>query len=435
MSGAGRTTADPDTKSTITRPEETGGTERRPARSRIGKILVLSIWEDTWSLGEGSGVADEVEFIRHLVERGIELHFLIPEPAGSTTSRVSERLFYHTYPNIFRKYERAPTIMKRLVWPASFRGAVAEPLRNLAREIEPDILLGFSHYSLWPLSRLGGELGIPTAVKLFGVMDLGRLDMPGWKYWWKNFEQISALRHPVDRYIVLNDGTMGDRALERLGVPTDRISFLPNGIDVEWAHMDIDRSEARRDLGLPEDKILIVTYSRLVSSKRVDLFLKAASGMAPEVLDRIGIIVGGDGPERANLENLARELDIADRTVFTGAIPYDGVPRLLKASDIFVGTNELTNMSLPPCEAILCGVPVVAFDNSGTSEVVREGETGLLVRDGDVRHLTRRLEEIIVDDGLRERLSRQAAAFGRGYFIPWEERISHEIEILEKLLD
>ena len=72
MSGAGRTTADPDTKSTIIRPEETGGTERRPARSRIGKILVLSIWEDTWSLGEGSGVADEVEFIRHLVERGID---------------------------------------------------------------------------------------------------------------------------------------------------------------------------------------------------------------------------------------------------------------------------------------------------------------------------------------------------------------------------
>lgn len=98
------------------------------------------------------------------------------------------------------------------------------------------------------------------------------------------------------------------------------------------------------------------------------------------------------------------------------------------------GTNELTNMSLPPCEAILCGVPVVAFDNSGTSEVVRNGEAGLLVRDGDVRHLAGRLRELIEDDGLRERLSRQAAEFGREYLVSWEERIRVELESLEKLV-
>lgn len=432
MSGAERATTDPITRSGRGAPDEGGATR---TESRIRKILVLSIWEDTWSLGEGSGVADEVYFIKNLVERGIELHFLIPEPAGNRTPRDSERLIYHTYPNIFRRYERTPTIVKRIIWPGFFRGAATDPLRRLALDIEPDILLGFSHYALWPLSRLGKELDIPTAVKLFGVMDLGRLDMPGWKYWWKNFEQINALRHPVDRYIVLNDGTMGNRALELLGVPPGRISFLPNGMDMEWANIETDRSETRRHFGLPVDKTLVVTYSRLVRSKRVDLFLKALSMLAPETLDRIGIAIGGEGPERDGLERLARDLGLSERTFFTGVIPHGEVARFLDASDIFVGTNELTNMSLPPCEAILCGVPVVAFDNSGTSEVVRDGETGLLVRDGDVRHLAGRLTELIEDDGLRDRLSRQAAAFGRGHFVSWDERIEMELEILEQLLE
>ena len=403
-------------------------------RGRINTILILSIWEDTWSLGEGSGVADEVHFVRHCIERGIELHFLIPESAGSRASRDSERLFYHTYPNVFEKYERLPTIMKRIVWPRSFRAVVTPPLGNLARELRPDILLGFSHYALPSISRLGAELGLPTAVKLFGVMDLGRFDMPGWKYRWKNFEQMSALRHPVDRYIVLNDGTRGDRALERLGIPEDKISFLPNGMDVEWAEMKFDRAEARRHFGLPGEKILAVTLSRLVPSKRVDLFLEAASNLAPVILDSIGIVIGGDGPERERLERLSRDLGLGGTTFFPGVIPHDEVPRFFAASDIFVGTNELTNMSLPPCEAILCGVPVVAFDNAGTSEVVREGETGLLVRDGDVEHLTERLTELMDKDRLRERLSRQAAAFGKRHFVSWEERIAMEIEILEDLV-
>ena len=64
---------------------------------------------------------------------------------------------------------------------------------------------------------------------------------------------------------------------------------------------------------------------------------------------------------------------------------------------------------------------------------MRDGDTGLLVRDGDIRRLAGRLAEIIEDGGLRGRLSRQAAAFGREYFVSWDDRIGMEIEILERL--
>jgi glycosyltransferase involved in cell wall biosynthesis len=398
------------------------------------KILVLSIWEDIWSLGEGGGVADELQFIRHLTARGIELHFLIPAPKVRNTSLGDALLTYHTYPNIFRALRGWPGIVRRFLWPALFPLVVMRSLERLCRELEPDILLGFTHYSFCPLNRIGRRLGIPTVVKLFGVMYLGRFDLPRPKYIWKSFEQIIALRFPVDRYIVLNDGTQGKAALMRLGVPEEKISFLPNGVETEWADIPVDPEKARRAMGLPLDRVLVVTVSRLVKSKRIELFLRAATMMSREAQERSAIVIGGDGPERQRLEAEARRLGLGERVIFTGVIPHGEVVRFLKASDVFAATNELTNMSLPPCEAILCGVPVVAFDVPGTSEIVRDGETGLLVAEGDVPELARKLELLVRDDELRGRLGRRAAEFGRDYFVSWDERIEMELEVFEELL-
>ena len=398
------------------------------------KILILSIWEDIWSLGEGGGVADELQFIRHLTARGIELHFLIPAPKDKNTTLGGALVTYHTYPNIFRALARLPGIAKRFLWPALFPFVVMGKLGGLARDLEPDIILGFTHYALYPLNRIGRRLGIPTVVKLFGVMYLDRFDFPRLKYLWKSFEQVIALRFSVDRYIILNDGTRGRMALMRLGIPEAKISFLPNGMDTEWADLAVDRVEARRAMGLPLDRVLVVTFSRLVKSKRIELFLRAVATMDASMLERSAIVIGGDGPERSRLELEARRLGLGERAIFTGVIPHREVARFLKASDVFAATNELTNMSLPPCEAILCGVPVVAFNVSGTAEVVRDGETGLLVKDADVPEFSRKLELLIRDEELRLRLGRRAADFGRSYFVSWDRRIEMELEVFTMLM-
>ena len=186
-------------------------------------------------------------------------------------------------------------------------------------------------------------------------------------------------------------------------------------------------------MGLPEKDLLVVTFARLVDTKQVDHFIEAAALLRKEAARGTTFVIGGDGPMRPALERLARDKGLGDRFIFTGVIPHEKVVRFLKASDIFVGTNDLTNMSLPPCEAILCGVPVIAYDNSGTSEVVRDGETGLLVPDGDIERLAERLSQLIEDSELRESLSRGAAAFGRSHFVSWDERISREIDALQAI--
>jgi glycosyltransferase involved in cell wall biosynthesis len=400
---------------------------------KLDKILILSIWEDIWSLGNEGGVADELQFVRNLTKRGIELHFLIPEPKEKRETLRDPLLTYHTYPNIFEAFELFPSIVKRFIWPTLFPFVVLRRLERLASEIKPDILMGFTHYSLFPLRTIGRRLGIPTVAKLFGVTYLDRFDFPKLKYLRKGVEQVIALRSAVDHYIVLNDGTRGEMALTRLGIPREKISFLPNGMDTEWADLPIDRNEAREAMGLPRDKILVITFSRLVKSKRIVLLLRAIALMDPSLRGKAVFVIGGDGPERARLERETAKLGLGDAVIFKGVIPHRDIVYLLKASDIFAATNELTNMSLPPCEAILCGVPVVAFDVSGTSEVVRDGETGLLVKDGDVAEFSRKLELLIRDDALRMRLGEQAAVFGRSHFVSWDARIDMEFRVLEGL--
>jgi len=400
----------------------------------IKKIVILSIWDEIWSLGKGGGVADELHFIEKLLARGIELDFLIPEPPTGKPPLEIENITYHTYPNIFRKFSRFPILIKRFIWPLSFPVVVTKRLEELVKETEPDLILGFTPYALFPLNRVGRKLNIPTAVKLFGVMYLDRFDFPKIKYLWKSFDQLISLRFPVDHYIILNDGTRGKMALETLGIPKGKISFLPNGMDVEWIDVDVDRESIRKQLKLPLDKVIVITYSRLVKSKRIEILLRAIALLDPATRSKIHVVIGGDGPERKYLENEAERLGIKGLVSFIGVIPHKDVVHVLKACDIFSATNELTNMSLPPCEAILCGVPVVAFDVSGTSEVVRDYETGLLVKDGDIKGFSEKLSELINDTELREKLGRQAKEFARGYFVSWNERIKMEIDVMEKVI-
>lgn len=386
-----------------------------------------------WELGEESGPSDEFHFIRYLTERGIELHFLIPEPPNGKPESGNPLLTYHTYPNIYRRLKRYPRLLSRLIRVFAAPHAMLKRAWELMGVVDPDLVLGFSYYSLYPLYRIGRKYDVPTVNKFFGVMYLDRTDLGLMRYWWYNYEQIAFLRFPVDHYIVLNDGTMGDRALEKRGIPPGKISFLPNGMDFEWLDERVDPAEARSRLGFPSGGVLVATLSRLVRSKRVDLFLEAASKIDPVLLEKVTLVIGGDGPERQRLEREARTLGLEDKVIFTGVIKRGDLPSFFRASDIFVATNELTNMSLPPCEAILCGVPVVAFDVCGTSEVIREGESGLLAEDGDIEELARKMQLLIENEGLRRELGRRAAEFGAKHLVGWDERMQAELDVLKRV--
>lgn len=397
------------------------------------RLLVVSPWESAWSLGRGAGVSDDHYFIRGFTAAGYEIHFLVPEGAGNEGPR-SEQVQSHTYPNFFHKTRNLPRFVKRLTWLRMFNSAVLPRTLALARSLRPDFVLGHSHYAALITSRCRRDLGIPSGVKLFGVMDLVHTEWPRWKYFFKNFEQIAALRHPQDAWIVLDDGTRGDRVLASRGLPEEKIFFLPNGVNLEWQEETYDRAGARAELGVGDDTSVVLFLARFVASKRPEEVVSIIPRVHEKTGGRVKFVFAGDGPQRASCEALARRLGVSDAAAFIGIVPHADVPRIMAASDLFVTTSSLTNMAIPTCEAFICGLPVAAYDTGDTNKVVVPGETGALAADGDREQLADAVVSLLGDEDGLKRLGNNARRFARDNFTGWDERVRMELDIINRLI-
>ncbi len=397
------------------------------------RLLVVSPWESEWSLDGKAGVSDDFYFIRGFKHAGFELHFLAPEGVGKTAARADEVKTY-TYPNFFHKTRNLPRFVKRMTWPWMFDSVVMPRALSLARSLRPHFVLGHSHYCARTTHRCRRELGIPAGLKLFGVMDLVHTEWPRWKYFFKNFEQIAALRYAQDAWIVLDDGTRGDRVLALRGVPEEKTFFLPNGVNLEWQDATYDRTAARADLGVKHDARVVLFLARFVASKRP----QEVVSIIPRVLElttrEVTFVFAGDGPERPACEDLARRLGVSGAARFTGTVQHADVPRVMAASDLFITTSSLTNMAIPTCEAFICGLPAAAYDTGDTNKVVIPGKTGLLVEDGNRTRLADAVAALLDDEDELRRLGENARRFARENFTGWDERIRMELEIINRLI-
>jgi glycosyltransferase involved in cell wall biosynthesis len=221
-----------------------------------------------------------------------------------------------------------------------------------------------------------------------------------------------ALARVSDRLIGVSQATVDD--LVRLGVaPRERFRVLPLGLDLDPLTRlgGGPRAEARAELGVGEEEILLVFAGRVVPIKRLDLLL-AALARARRDDGRLRLAVAGDGEERPALERRAAELGLGEAVRFLG---YRRELRpLFAAADLAVlsSDNEGTPVSL--IEAAAAGLPAVATDAGGVREVVGE-ETGIVVPRGDEAALAAALARMAADPQLRRRCGRAARerALGR----------------------
>jgi glycosyltransferase involved in cell wall biosynthesis len=143
--------------------------------------------------------------------------------------------------------------------------------------------------------------------------------------------------------------------------------------------------------------------------------------------------MAGAGPLRYDCERFVREAGMEEHVRFAGIVPHADVPVLMAAADVFVSTSTLSNRALPTCEAMICGVPVLAYDTGDTATIVRDGVTGVLVRDGNRKQLAPAMAKLLVDAGLRARLADAARQLAREAFVSWESRIAMELEIIKQV--
>lgn len=168
---------------------------------------------------------------------------------------------------------------------------------------------------------------------------------------------------------------MAERVRELL--PGKAVDVTPFGIDTEMF--------LPGPAGPPRDTITIGTVKSLDPRYGIDVLLKAFK----HTRDRIDASVSlrlriiGDGPQRQELEALARDLKIDDITNFDGGISHEAVPAALRELDIFANLSRAESFGVSILEAGACGVPVVVSDAPGPVEVTRHGENGLITPIGD----------------------------------------------------
>ena len=241
---------------------------------------------------------------------------------------------------------------------------------------------------------------------LFGSTAFHEASAPVAAFVWAH-ESLIPTVYRKSRFLAISESTRDD--LARRGIARDRIDVVRCGLNQEDYAVTVP-PEARVE---PE----IVFLGRLRRYKGAQHAIRALPGILAAVPGaRLSIV--GDGPYRPELERLAKQLGVADRISFKGAVRQAEKVAALNRAQVAVNPSPKEGWGLTVIEANACGVPVVASRSPGLIESVRDGETGILVTHGDAAALAQGVVRLLTDRDLR--LRQAAAAIAWAHAFDWE---------------
>ncbi|WP_457329424.1 glycosyltransferase [Rhizobacter sp. P5_C2] len=273
-------------------------------------------------------------------------------------------------------------------------------LARLVREQGFDVM----HSHLWGVyleSALAAKLaGVPLVHTVHGnYQDYGQRFIPRLKL---------ALRHRLERFaarwhqrIVTVSHSIQSYVVENIGIDARRVETVHNGID-ERVSLQGERRGTT-----------FITVGRMAAVKNHAMMIRAFARVAASRPDaRLQLV--GDGPDRPALEALAASLGVASRVEFLGF--RNDVAELLAAADVFLMSSHYEGVSIAILEAMRAGLPVVGTQVGGIPETVLQGESGLLVPDGDEAAFADAMLTLLQDASRRGVLGRAATQRQREAF-------------------
>jgi glycosyltransferase involved in cell wall biosynthesis len=199
-----------------------------------------------------------------------------------------------------------------------------------------------------------------------------------------------------------------------------RYTIIPTGIDL-GPFRDADGELLRAEMGWEAERVMI-SIGRLAQEKNWRTLLEAAALVIQDhpVL-RVAIL--GDGPERFNLQDFTSQLGISENVSFIGKVPFDQVPKYLKAADFFGFASTTETQGLVTLEALSAGLPVIAVDGTGTRDILEHDRQGKLV-DNNPQALAEAIRSLLEEEDL----------FGRFQAAALERAKEFDIQVLAKRL-
>ncbi|HEY7745993.1 MAG TPA: glycosyltransferase family 1 protein [Desulfuromonadales bacterium] len=363
-----------------------GGETARPSALRIALV------SETW-FPQVNGVSRSLEkLVESLTACGDTVRLFIPRYPESHGQDGLSVVGFRAVPLPFYPEVRLP-----LVTPAT----VARELASF----RPDVVHIATEGPLgWAALRAAQNLTLPVVssyhtsfahyLRLYGA---GWLEGAAWRYLRGFHNATAATFCPTP--------SIRDQLREK---GFERVEIWSRGVNCVNFHPGKRDGELRRQLGLPENAVVLACCGRLAAEKNLETLL-AAFRRLPTALP-VNLLLIGDGPLRPKLEAAAAD----PRVIFAGYRRGEELARIYASADLFVFPSLSDTFGNVLLEAMASGLPAVAFDVPGPRDVVRHGETGLLVGKIGAEGLAAALAALIADPARLAGMSAQALRYAAG---------------------
>lgn len=306
------------------------------------------------------------ERLRHLLaSRDMQAHVIALRPefprlrlnGASIEKRIGVKVEYRAVPTV--------PMLSNWIDPWSWAAAAEKTVRDALKFAGDDAVLD-AHF-LYPdgvaATLLGERLGLPVVVSARGSDVNVKCRNPVMLRWVRWAAPRTSAMIAVSQALA--------RRMKELGIEPPILEVIPNGVDLD-RFRPLDKEQSRRRFGITGKTI--VSVGHLVDDKGHHFAVKALTLLADTHL-----LIAGEGPRRAHLEQLAKKLGVAQRVHFVGLVPHIQMPALYSAADFLVLASASEGMPNVILESLACGTRVVATDVGGVSEVVRSRDAGVLI--------------------------------------------------------
>ena len=239
-----------------------------------------------------------------------------------------------------------------------------------------------------------------------------------------------ALVRGADAVIAVSEATKAD-VVERLGVPAERVTVVPEAVDAEFAppSREEGRRVARERFGVPGRYVLYV--GQFDPRKNVGGLLRVFARAAEGDRELRLVVVGALGKHSSGLRAALADPRVPrERVIVTGFVDDATLAALYAGAECLLHAAFLEGFGLTPLESLAAGTPVVGYAGGAVGEVV--GDAGLLVRSGDEASLGDALVRILADDALRAACASRARA--RAGAFSWDRTADETLAVYRRLV-
>jgi glycosyltransferase involved in cell wall biosynthesis len=213
-------------------------------------------------------------------------------------------------------------------------------------------------------------------------------------------------------------GELGRRHLIRHGVRDPQTFFSPYSVDnalIERSKLSLGRERARAALGIPGDRCVLLLSGKLIPRKAPCAVLDALTKL--QSIERVGLVVLGDGELRDEFETRARNM-LGDRLIFPGFVNQSQLGPFFVASDVLIMPSLHETWGLVVNEAMHYGLPAIVSDQVGChTDLIVPGRTGFVAPTGDVDSLARHIQSFLEDPEMGRQMGIAAESHIRRYTI------------------